>query len=119
MSAVNLGSTIHMMGELATVQRRYSGTTDAYGNPLYTWGGGTWSVSEMVWLQDLRLTESLTEKGWLNQMDRMGYFLPNTVASQFDHVVGSGGSFEIEILRPIYHQGGTIAKQSFCKWLGA
>jgi len=92
-----------------TIQRKYLATTDAQGNPVYSYGGGTWDSPENFAVFPIRLVKGLAEmrSTRYNPEDCVGFFGGTSLVSQGDHVNCQIGTFDVDKLRK-YALGVTV-----------
>ncbi len=113
---INIESDL-LQGQSGTLMRRYIASTDANGDNVYTWGGGTWNNVENFMVVPVRLVVGLAEtsQGRLNERDCVGYMAGTSIAKQFDRVFVKAGTFNIDVIRPTVQQNTIVGFEAFLK----
>ncbi len=105
-------------GESGTIQRRYLSSTDSNGDPVYTWGGGTYDVTtERFGVYPIRLAQGLAElsTGRYNVADYLGFFQCSSIVAEGDHVVTSNGTLSIDKLRKYTLNNTDVGMEAYLK----
>ncbi|MBS7623829.1 hypothetical protein KEJ39_09220 [Candidatus Bathyarchaeota archaeon] len=103
----NIPAILNKYGETLSIKRRQQTGTDDYGKPIYTWNT---VADEKIFLHPLDAEEIQAFAGEYTPKDLKGYFKPDSVVQENDHVTWESVDYEVKGLK-VWKAGGLIKYQ--------